>query len=81
MKPGYKSTELWLTVAVQVFAALLAMQPGMPWYGVVAVFGIAILKAMVYTSGRANLKSALSNNLPPSAPATPPSQGAASPTP
>lgn len=59
VKPGYKTTEFWLSLLAIVIAALTAsgvFAPGSAVAKVIAVVG-SILVAMGYTSARKSAKS------------------------
>lgn len=62
-KPGYKTTEFWLTVAAQVIgtivaSGLLTETPGIP-KAIVQIVGIAsvVLASMGYSYSRGQVKS------------------------
>lgn len=62
-KPGYKTTEFWLTMAVMVLGALAAsgvfdnmQQSDNPWVKLAGVVGMA-LAAMKYTGSRTKAKT------------------------
>lgn len=58
MKPGYKTSEFWLTLAVVVLGALMASGLFGPEHWVASAIGMALaaLKAMGYTASRAKVK-------------------------
>lgn len=59
MKPGYKTTEFWLTVAAQVvglLAASGALAPDSPWARIVGL-AVSALTAMGYTYSRGVAKA------------------------
>ena len=64
MKPGYKTTEMWLTLIGSVLALLvgygaLSIEESALWYGVAVAFvplAIAIMVGL-YSYGRAKVKS------------------------
>jgi hypothetical protein len=74
VKPGYRTSEFWMTVAMHALTLLLAsgaFKPGTPWASVAAIAGSALAQ-MRYTGGRHGLKSDAINQLPASTPAAEP---------
>lgn len=63
IKPGWQTSEFWLTVAMFVFAAVITLTPGMPWYTIVAVIGGAAVKGMMYDRNRALTKEVAASTL------------------
>ena len=59
MKPGYKTTEFWLSAAAQVVSAILASGAvsGPAWLQLLGVAG-TILNALGYTVTRGSVKKA-----------------------
>ncbi len=60
MKPGYKTTEFYLTLLVMLLGTLMASGLIGPEHWIAGVVGMALaaLKAMGYTSGRSKQKVA-----------------------
>ncbi len=59
-KPGYKSTEFWLSLMAMIISAVVAsgtLQEGSIWSSVVGVVGVA-LTSMGYNASRATVKQA-----------------------
>lgn len=63
VKPGWKTTEFWLTLAVQLGSLLTIVQQvtsvtgGDVWVKVIAVLG-AVLSSLGYSHARATVKAA-----------------------
>ncbi len=58
VKPGYKTTEFYMTVAANIVSLLVlsgVLLPGSKWAGIVALIGAALTN-MGYTAGRTNAK-------------------------
>lgn len=58
-KPGYKTTEFWLTAVVSLVGILMAsglIQPGSVWDKGIGL-AMAALSTMGYATGRSNVKS------------------------
>ncbi len=57
IKPGWQTTEFWVTVAVWVLAAYIAVDLHRPTPQVIAALAAAALKAAWYVSRRTELKA------------------------
>jgi hypothetical protein len=67
MKPGFLTSEFFVTVLVAVLSGVTMLQPGMPWQGIVASLAIAGIKAAWYVSKRTELKLSANDAAPPPA--------------
>lgn len=56
MKPGWRTSEFWMTVAVAVLAAYVAVDLQRPTSQVIAALVVAGLKTAWYVSKRTELK-------------------------
>lgn len=66
MKPGYKTTEYWLTIAAFLIGALIAsgvLADGGQTFKIVSFIGAA-LSALGYTASRGFVKAAEAKALP-----------------
>ena len=59
MKPGYKTTEFWLSVLASVLAAVLPFIGEYPAVAQMVGIGIAALTALGYTAARTSVKNNL----------------------
>jgi hypothetical protein len=57
MKPGYKTTEFWLTLLAVVLAAVLPFVGDYPPVAQVIGVGLSVLAALGYTSARTTTKN------------------------
>lgn len=57
MKPGYTSTEFWLSLAAVVLAAIQPLFIDLPSVERVVAVGLAVLATMGYTASRAKVKA------------------------
>lgn len=61
-KPGYKTTEFWLTLLAELFGFLMMsgvmdLAPGDAWISKVIGGAIAVLAALGYTANRTKAKN------------------------
>lgn len=69
-KPGYKTTEFWLTAALHLLTLLIAsglLHTGSPFASIAAI-AMSALTQLQYTSGRNTVKSETLNAQPTPAP-------------
>jgi hypothetical protein len=79
MKPGYRTTEFWITAAVQLVGALVALgllitgqaDAANKIIGIVASLIGMLLSGVVYTQSRTTLKQTVADNSPPYTPTKP----------
>lgn len=61
-KPGYKTTEFWMTIVTFVFGALVALgvitqDSAAEWQSLLAPLITAVLPVVIYIWGRSKVKS------------------------
>ncbi len=59
VKPGYSTSEFWLSAAVTIIGLLMAsgiVRPGSAWDQAIGI-GLSTLTALGYTAQRGNVKS------------------------
>lgn len=57
MKPGYKTSEFWLTLIAAVLAAVLPFVGDYPPIAQAIGIGLSVLAALGYTSSRTSVKN------------------------
>lgn len=59
MKPGYKTTEFWLSLIAVVLAAVLPLLGDYPPLAQAIGLGLSVLTALGYTTSRTSVKNNL----------------------
>lgn len=62
LKSGFLTSEFAVTVLVAALGAVAMLQPGMPWYAIVAALAVPAIKAGWYVKKRTELKVASITN-------------------